>query len=283
MKKIKLLSVFFLLATAVIFTSCNSDDSNDPVNIPTGTFTADMDGEPFVAMTATAMQVNGTISIAGLRNTNGELITIIAQGTTPGTYQNSFMYYTTATTNGTEYINVDPSVVFPNGSVTITSVQNGTVSGTFNFTAYTMEDGAAPIVFTNGSFENVPLTVQNTPVGNSISATLNGTPLTFMGAGVTNQNTLSVSGMNMNTMMGVNISMPINIAVGTHAVGDSPSTGVFIMLTNVNDGAVESISGTLTVTSKTANTIAGTFSFTGMDWDGNDYSVLDGQFNVQYQ
>lgn len=271
-----------MLCGAISLTSCNSDDNEPVTPVNTGTFTAEKDDEPYVATYSSAVQISGTTTIAGARGVNGEMITIIVQGTTTGTYNNTYMYYQTAT-QGTQYINVNPAVVMPNGVVTITAIGNGTVSGTFNFTAYTNEEGMEPIVFSEGSFENVPMTVQNTPTSNTVTANLNGNFINFSGAGVVNGDKLGITGMNMNSMMGISIIMPSNITVGSYPIGNDAFSGVFISISNVNEGAVESISGTLNITAKTANTITGNFNFNGEDWDGNAYQVTQGQFNVQYQ
>lgn len=280
MNQNRLFAVLFVLCASIGFTSCNSDDSNEPVVI-TGTFTASMDDEPYVATASAAVLTNSNLlTIVGARGVGGENIAITIHFEGAGTYDNPNIIYSEGQ-NALSYTNLNPVIGDMTGSVTITSFANMMVSGTFNFTAYPTESGA-PIEFSGGSFSNVPVTLNNMPTNNSISASINGVATSFVGGGVQNQNLLGISGMNMNTMLGIGITMPADITVGTHAIGNT-DTDVYITLYGQNIESVESVSGTLTVTAKTANSVKGTFSFTGEDWDGNTYQVTNGQFDVHYQ
>jgi hypothetical protein len=280
MKKIKLLSVFFLLATAVSFTSCSSDDSNEPVNPPaTGTFTVNMGGEAYVATQAQATIANGVLAIAGVRGTSGENIALMIHGTTQGTYQGAFMSYNTSAEE-IGYVNVDPVTVQRNGTVTITSITSTMVTGTFQFTGYDLQNGNDPMVFSEGAF-SVPLTVTDPVVGQgSVTAFVNGVQANFGFATVMNANgKYIISGMNMGTMQNIQIHIA-SINPGTYTLSDIWSDQNYAVIGG-QSGSVDSVNGTVTVTGNSNGYLTGTFSFTGDDFDGNQVTVTGGQFNAQ--
>lgn len=280
MKKFKLLSVFFLLSAAVSLTSCNSDDGNEPVVTPpaTGTLTATMGDEQFVATQAQAAFSNGMLIISGVRGANNENITMMVQGNTAGTYPGGLMSYNTSAEE-LEYVNMNPQTAQRNGTVTITSITNTNVTGTFTFTGYNFSNNTS-ILFTEGAF-SVPLTVQEALAGQGeITAFIDGVQANFGFATVMAVNgKFILQGMNMGNMHNIQIHMS-SLNPGTYALTDVWDEQNFAVIGG-EPGTVDSISGTYTITSNSNGYLIGTFSFTGEDMDGNTVNVSGGQFNAQ--
>ena len=97
MNKLKNISAFLLLFTAVFFTSCSSDiepyegtipsaDPTTPSNpASTGSFKADFDGQTFTASTIQAIVNSDYVAITGMR-ASGDFFQITIPGATVGTY-----------------------------------------------------------------------------------------------------------------------------------------------------------------------------------------------------
>jgi hypothetical protein len=280
--KNKFFAVLFVVAT-LGFTSCNSDDSS-PVNNPpanTATFTATMDGEAFVATQAIAVQEDGVITITGIRGDNGEKIELVAYRTSPGTSASISLKYFEDTDSVFE--NYHMLQMDFNGYVTLSEVNSDEVSGTFTFKGYFGGGINSEMVeISNGQFNNIPLTIISGAQTNteSLFAIVDGAELLFdTDINVANNaGIISVSGLNTSLLRRVSISMPQNIAVGTHAIGDDMLTENYASIS----GALEfqSASGTLTITNNSNGWLTGSFSFTGEDSEGETHQVTAGHFHV---
>lgn len=285
MKKIKKLPALLLLFSILAYVSCSSDEGApvDGLPLDTAGFTANMNTEGYNATQISALQDNGSITITGARGTNGEKVSIVIQGNSTGVYTNSFMYYMPGIV-GIEYINVDPATAHQNGTVHITSLENGRISGTFSFTAYLTD--AEPVTFTNGSFQNIPVTHNDPgPVADgTVSATVNGSAVTFINSFYVqaDQNYI-ITGQNAGSSQILQISLPANTGVGTYTIGGEADT-IYANISGGDDGnTIVSLTGTLTITGNSDGALTGTFAFTGTDAGGNPVEVIGGEFEVEVQ
>ena len=279
MKTINSFSALLLFLCAATIASCSKDDGTPVSNLPiyNAAFTVDIDGEPYTAAQLAAVQLNGTLTITGGRGTNGEAVSITLPNTTPGTYTNAIMAYNPGII-GADYVNAGM-----NGSVTITSMEGGKVSGSFSFTGYW--EGAEPIVFTNGAFHNIPVTQGNpVPVADgTVTAVVNGEVLSFINSFYVqaDQNYI-ITGQSAGNNRILQISVPVNIGEGTYTIGGEAD----IIYATISGGAgstVTSLTGTLVISSNSDGVLVGTFSFTGTDAEGNPVEVTTGEFVVEMQ
>jgi len=104
MKRFGLLSALFIMLSAIGFTSCDSEpvdselvgsNDNEGANAPAGpaVFKADFSNQTFTATETKAFKTEALISIQGMRGTNGEMFTLVIDGTTTGTYNNALLSY----------------------------------------------------------------------------------------------------------------------------------------------------------------------------------------------
>lgn len=283
MKK-KIPVVLLALVFAAGITSCNSDEGTpvDGLQISTESFSVNMNGENYTAAQVSAHFANNVITIKGMRGSNGEAVTILTQSVLPGTYTNIPMYYTPGIV-GVEYSNTHPATGAINGSLVITALQNDKISGAFTFTGYWGD--AEPIVFTNGTFKDIPVTHSDpAPVADgTVSANVNGANISFINSYYVqaDQNYI-INGQNAGNTQILQISLPADIAVGTHAMGGE-ADAVYANITGGEAGTdVFSVTGTLTITGNNNGVLAGIFTFTGTDADGNPVEVT-GEFFVELQ
>lgn len=317
MKKIKFLSVCFVLFTAAFFTSCTTDveplDPNiilnpDPQNPVAGVLKVDFDGQTFVATTTQAVVNSTAIAITGLRSSNGDFIqiTLAAPLNQVGTYTwdnalaaNTVLGLMYSNSGSLGYIsgpqNSGDFAEFPEyvdtATVTISSIdmENKTITGTFQFTGGRFSDDGAleTKTFTNGSFTNISFAGDITaPSSNSLFAKIDG--VDFIPATVTaNQLTdlLYIIGKK-ETIENISIVVPINVTPGTYEMdifGDHKA--IYIKDTS-STGTFNSDEGTLTIISHdTANKkIKGTFNFIGGSFMTTlEHTITDGTFEVTYQ
>lgn len=305
MKKFKLISAYFAVIAALSFTGCqtealDSDLLDDVVEEqPTGPaiFKVDFGGQTYVATAAAAQFAGGGITIAGVRGTTGENISIVLPGNTTGTYNTSIIQYLPSGTSTNTYMNLNPaSGSLPNGQVVITNINTTarTISGTFNFTGYFTDESQnlPPVAFTAGTFQNVPYTGEAPgpgpgpepnpgPTTKFFKAKVDGSQKNFANVNVFHLlDTYRIAGTNADNSM--SISLPDNITVGTYELGED--------LTGATAGYIPSFGadayyskpgGSITITSVSNGWISGTFSFTGEDFDGATVIVTEGSFNAQ--
>lgn len=303
MKKFKLISSFFALIAALSFTGCQTEalDSdlleNVEVEQPAGpaVFKVDFGGQTYVATAATAQFTGGGLSIAGVGGTTGESILIVLPGNTTGTYNTPIINYLPSATSTNTYMNLNPaSGSLPNGQVVITNINTTahTISGTFNFTGYFTDESQnlPPVIFTAGSFQNVPYTGEAPnpnpnpnpgPTTKFLKAKVDGSQKNFANVNVFHLlDTYRIAGTNTDNSL--SISVPDDITAGTYELGENldgvtagytPSFGA--------DPYYSMPGGSITITSVSNGWISGTFSFTGEDFDGATVTVTEGSFNAQ--
>lgn len=305
MKNIKFLTGIFFILAAFTFTSCDNepiDPALDLDNFGGGNnggpivFKADFSGSTWNASAAQANISNGLITIIGTRGTSGEAFAFQILGTTTGTYpaNENILAYTPANSEyGYWSLDINNGST-DTGSITITEIdtQNNTISGTFNFTGYwsdTTVTNILPTVFTNGVFENIPFTTDGpAPSGDTFYAKVDGVEFVedqVDGALITQvtgmPNQISVVGSKDNgDTVGLNIVS--SLSVGTYQI-----TGPFGEQVNgssvINDVLYTAQSGSVTITTKTATRISGTFSMVVQNFTTSETKTISqGSFDVEY-
>lgn len=304
MKNIKFLAGLFLIITA--FASCDVepidsaidlDDFENPISGP-AVFKADFSGTTW---TATATQANITsagIQIIGSK-ANGESFAFALDATTAGTYPgnenfltftpagSTFGYWSVNTTNPTE----------DTGSITITNINtvNKTISGTFSFKGYwsdTSNTSIIPVQFTNGVFTNIPYVSDSTPpTGDTFFAKVDGVEFAedqidaaYIEDATPNPipDQISVVGSKDNDdSVGINVDK--NLPVGTYPItGALSSTDVVRGSILINDLLYTAESGSITIVSKTATRISGTFNMVVKNFTTSaTKTVTEGAFDVE--
>ncbi|PZR19145.1 MAG: hypothetical protein DI539_14990 [Flavobacterium psychrophilum] len=304
MKKFRILSLVLLMFSALNLVSCdtepvdpvlnnnnnngeNPNNPNNPNNPSGGVFKVDFEGETFVAQSATAKYENGLLVIVGAKAPS-EVVSVGVSGTAEGTYTETTCSYIPSANSQTGYMNINPATFANNGTVTITEIdyENNTVSGTFSFTAYSVNPAAVPasIVFANGSFENIPVTGlpdPGTEPEQYMKAKVDGQQVNFgtiMAA--PNMGTLMLSGTNAASQEFLTLNLPEDITPGTYAL--ETFSDYYATYLGFSGTSIPSDSGTITIISHTDGSIKGTFSFSGEDFDGNPHSITNGEFNIHY-
>ncbi|WP_306350354.1 DUF6252 family protein [Flavobacterium sp. '19STA2R22 D10 B1'] len=303
MKKIKFLSVLFLMIGAISFTACDNEPLDPALGVDNGgnggltpnnsSFKVNFNGQTFVSSSTNAVIANNKIRIVATRGTNGEHFGFIIDGTTVGTYVNNALveYTPSNTTNGYGYSNVylgnDPSVVpFSEVKITTINTTNKTISGTFKYKGFWSDFNVTNIPaidFTEGIFTNLPYdTTETGVVEDTFFAKVDGVEFVennITVAIVNNQFSIVASKTSNNFNIGLNFAE--NIAVGTYQI-----SGVLgqIPAAKYNNGtSLPAASGTIKIISKTADRIKGTFSFVTAPGTGTiTYQVSEGAFDVEY-
>lgn len=296
MKKIKILFAFFTLFSAVTFVSCESEPVDPVLNENLGenpvgpsVFKVDFSGETHTAIQSSAKFEQGVLAIVGVMSATGEAVTMTIDDFAVKTYNEAFMGYLPGTATADGYLNLNPETGQNNGKVVITKVDkvNNTISGTFSFTGWRidLEMNLSSLVFTNGVFENVPITglPQNPGTGNQefFKAKVNGVEKTFGTImPMSTEGKLMLSAMNVASQETMSINMPENITAGTYSL--EMFTDYFATYSSFEGASAASDAGTLKITSNTGGWIKGTFSFTGTNMDDNPMTITNGEFSVEY-
>lgn len=305
MKKFRFLSVVLVIFSALSLTSCDTEPV-DPVlnqngenpgtgpgtepgtNPGSAVFKVDFGGATFVAESAQAKYEQGMLVIVGAKS-SAEVVSVGVSGTAEGTYNENTMNYLPGADAQTGYMNINPDTFAKNGTVTITEIdyENNTISGTFSFTAYSVNPATNPasIVFTNGSFENVPVTglpEPGTVPEKYMRAKVDGQLVNFgtlltMGEG----DFWTLSGTDVASMKSMSITLNDAITPGTYTLEEFTDYYA-VYMGGLGASSVPSETGTITILSHADGWIKGTFSFSGEDFDGNPHAVTDGEFNIQY-
>lgn len=306
MKNTKITTFLLLIFTALIFNSCDNepidsaidlgDFNNGGGNNSPAIFKADFSGTTWTANTTQAQIVDNTIIIGGLKS-DGSAFGLAIEGSTVGTYpaNQSLLAFNPA---NSEYAYASLNFANPTedtGSVTITSIDmvNKKISGTFTFKGYwtnTTETGVQPINFTNGVFTNISYTTTVDPNPNpsddTFFAKVSGTEFVentidvaeVIASGFPDSFSIVASKPN-----GDNIGLRISqtLGVGTHNF-DGPFNADLASTCIFNSNLYTSVSGTLTITSKTATRIAGTFQLSVNNFTTNDTKqITEGAFDVE--
>lgn len=259
--------------------------TTDVPNPVSSFFKVDFNGQTFNATTTVAIITEGTIIINGVKDSNGENFALILNGSTTGVYNTADDLFTYSTSSTAEYgySNFSDLPSENSGLVTITSIDqvNKTISGTFNFKGFWSDflntNPPAPIEFTNGSF-TVPYTGSFPSTTDTFFAKVDGLEFveSFIATGFASVGTNDVISVNANNIADDRISISIN---DTFTVGNAYSAVNEAQCSLKEDGVVSYANlGTVTIVSKTATRISGTFSFTTI----SGKTITEGAFDVEY-
>ncbi len=298
MKNIKFLAGIFLFVTAFTFTSCDTEPIDPAIdlddfgggNAGPAVFKADFSGNTWVASTAQALVGGNYITISGIKS-NGEGFGLLVEANSTGTYpaNTNILAFTPA---GSEYGYWSTNFDNPEentGSITITNIDlvNNTISGTFNFKGYwsdTTTTAILPVEFTNGVFQNIPFTTQE-QTGDTFYAKVGGVEFVetdiftaefFVGS--EEWLTIAAEDASLNT---INVSVRRSVGTGTYPITGNVAVDSAQGVYTLDNTDYNSVSGSVTITSKTATRIKGTFNFQGSDGTTTK-SITEGAFDVAY-
>ncbi|WP_026705002.1 DUF6252 family protein [Flavobacterium soli] len=299
MKRFKFLSVCFIVFSAFL-TSCSGDvEPLDPAVIVTpeqpegGFFQVDFNGDTFEANTTIAYVSSGNILISGVKST-GQTVSIALDGAAVGTYdnENNILSYSPSPNSEYDYVNFNEDAdgnYISNGSVVITEIDTEakTITGTFTFTGYwsdfTDENPPAAIEFTNGSFSIPYISSEDPGDGDFVKAKIDGIDfedeiITTAFASSGEFDIITINGINEQDQQ---ISLFINddAEVGTHVMTNEPLGNMARAAYRIGDANPSySATGSLTISTKTADRISGTFNFTTTTGE----VITAGSFDVEY-
>ena len=251
---------------------------------PAAAFTVKIDGALYTATTTVATVGNGLTSVTGLRGANGEYVSIVLDAVTTGTYNaRALMGYAQDSDTEDVYTNISLDEEDASGTVTISEINttNHTISGTFSFTGYL--DGAANKEFTEGVFVNIPYTeAGTTPTDEVFSATVDGTAVTYAGTdlivSLANDTQINIQAIGSNHEIRLYIN---DLAEGTYNFSSEIGSPAKAWFVDTDEHVINN--GTLIITHKDANWIAGTFSYDVINSEGvTVHRVTNGVFNVEY-
>ena len=305
MKKLNLITIVTLFIATFPFLSCDNEpidgaidlgDFNNGGNNTPALFKADFNGSTWTANTTQAQIIDNTIQIVGIK-TDGSTFAILVDDDAIGTYQaneNLIAYNPSSSTFGYASLNFD-NPAEDTGSIIITSIDtvNKKISGTFSFKGYWTnftETGVQPINFTNGVFTNISYTTGSNPNPNptddTFFAKVNGVDFVentidvaeVIASGFPDSYSIVASKTN-----GENIGLRIaqSLPVGTHNF-DGPFNENLASTCIFGDNLYTSVTGTLTITTKTATRLAGTFQLSVNNFTTNNTKqITNGTFDVE--
>ena len=82
------------------------------------------------------------------------------------------------------------------------------------------------------------------------------------------------------THRGITLSMPLDFAIGSHQFTDSFEVDAYTASFSSGDISADAISGTLVITSITADYVEGTFHFTTEESEGVTFNITEGSFKA---
>lgn len=299
MNKMKFIAGMFLFLASFTFTSCENEPIDGAIDLDDfgggnngpAVFKADFSGETWNASTGmTQAVVSGNFISIGAGNADGSTFSMLVEANATGTYpaNTNIVAYTPA---GSEfgYWSMNFNNESENtGSITITNINtvNHTISGTFNFKGYWSDmdnTSILPVQFTNGVFTNIPYITQ-TETGDTFFAKVNGSEfvdvdLMAMTTDINGVEFISV-GAQTASLDDMTVSVRSNLGTGTYNITGDIGTDPVQAITTISDVEYHATSGSVTITSKTADRIKGTFHYTT---DGSPaLNVTEGAFDIAY-
>lgn len=297
MKKLKFIFSLLAIVSLSFLTSCD-DEPLDPVlsnmllddddnNGSTGVFKVNFNNQTWVADDVLAYISGNTIKLEANKGTSDDDFAFLLVGNTTGTYpanENLVIYSPAGTDFGYDGINLD-NPEENTGSVTVTSIDviNKTISGYFSYKGYWSNEFQvplpAPINFTNGIFQNIPYTTES-PTQDTFYAKVNGTEFVDTDINVIAINgVLGVAGTNAGGNS-ITVGVKESLGVGSYTMTGNILTDVVQVRYDVG-ATYYATSGTVTITSKTATRIKGTFTASVTNGT-NTFQITEGQFDVAY-
>lgn len=291
-----------------------SGNGNNPAG--TGVFKATVGGNAFVANSSSAIVTDNFVLIAGIRTSNKDVIQITLPSNKVGTYTwanseddgEKFVLSYGSATDENPFISASNEVAeffgvkdyTDTAIVTITAVDKTkkTISGTFQFTGFRDlgDDKTETKIITNGSFANIPYT-ETVPVEESygfLNAKIDGVDFAENDIDVASVSSSGVypyysivavknGGSDDSVLIGISQSY----GVGTYQASSVTLNGGEEELVNVanascilDDLLYTTESGSLTITSKTATKIEGTFNFVVSNFTTGKKKTITGSFAI---
>lgn len=296
----------------------NQEAGNGNGNNPavTGVFKATVGGNAFVANSSSAIVTDNFVLIAGIRTSNKDVIQITLPSNKVGTYTwanseddgEKFVLSYGLATDENPFISASNEVAeffgvknyTDTAIVTITAVDKTkkTISGTFQFTGFRDigDDKTETKIITNGSFTNIPYT-ETVPVEESdgfLNAKIDGVDFAESNIDVASVSSsgvhpyFSIVGVkNGGSDDSVLIGISQSYGVGTYQASSVTLNGGGEELVNVanascilDDLLYTTESGSLTITSKTATKIEGTFNFVVSNFTTGKKKTITGSFGI---
>lgn len=296
----------------------NQEAGNGNGNNPAGTgvFKATVEGNAFVANSSSAIVTDNFVLIAGIRTSNKDVIQITLPSNKVGTYTwanseddgEKFVLSYGLATDENPFISASNEVAeffgvknyTDTAIVTITAVDKTkkTISGTFQFTGFRDigDDKTETKIITNGSFTNIPYT-ETVPVEESdgfLNAKIDGVDFAESNIDVASVSSsgvhpyFSIVGVkNGGSDDSVLIGISQSYGVGTYQASSVTLNGGGEELVNVanascilDDLLYTTESGSLTITSKTATKIEGTFNFVVSNFTTGKKKTITGSFGI---
>lgn len=300
MKKIKFISFIFLVFASVSFVSCDNEPIDSMIDIDdfggdgnnnngNPVFKADFSGNTWTATTTFALVSGNLIQISGTK-ANGEGFGFLIDGATIGTYPaNENILAFTPANSEFGYWSVNSADPDENtGSITISEIDtvNKTISGTFNYKGYWSDDDAPsilPILFTNGVFTDIPYITQPETT-DTFFAKVNGAEFVEVDIlafeiGIGGQDFISIGAQN-SSLDAITVSVRNNIGPGTYAITGNTATDLVQAIYDFDDVDYNAVTGSVTIQSKTATRIKGTFNF--VTNGATPFTFTEGAFDVEY-
>ncbi|MDB5196129.1 MAG: hypothetical protein JWP88_499 [Flaviaesturariibacter sp.] len=299
MKRLYLLVAFLAIAGSLL--SCQkeiSDTSAIQQNGASGSFRAKFNGNLWTAAQASASRIGGLTSISGMGSK--KLVTITLSDTIVGTYrltdtsmQVGVLVDSLLGSNFPFATNESDDTAKAGGVVNITNINKTakTISGTFRFKVYRMQDSVS-INVTEGAFENLSYATALPTASTTDTFRVKIDGVDFNPPTIVGINSMGLFGISGTTSTGgktVGFQMPPNITAGSYALaGIAGTSGVVGLYNPTATTSMEATSGTLQVLEHNTATrrIRANFNFTAtpaFGGAGTPAVLTQGYFSVRYQ
>ncbi|SEP55161.1 hypothetical protein [Flavobacterium urocaniciphilum] len=296
-----------LLSTLFMLFSCGGDDNNETENVLTGSMSATINGSSWSSTNGGAIANVMTVGFGGDSQKSLQIIGIasntssftmnipienlavgsktfsgdFAEGTLGYISSNQMDVFTSQHTSGNFTVNI-----------TTLNLETGKMSGTFSGTLY--DDNDVSMSITNGVFTDVVFLSTDYYSNGSMSLKRNSGQVFTMdafnedGKFITimensGDNSIAIMGNNANLTSDFGIyslNFPKNIAAGTYALTYDGTYNAGISNSN-SQAEFTNVSGSLTITSHTGNTIVGTFSYSANN-GSQTVNISNGSFSITH-
>lgn len=281
---------FIILFLVALLASCTYEPVDGTVesNPGAGIFKADFSGKTWTASETQATISGSFIEISAIKS-NGEGFAFMIEGADVGTYAANVNIFS-FTPAGMEYgywgIN-DDDVDEDTGSVTITAIntEKKTISGTFHFKGYwsDSDNPKTPITFSNGVFKDVPYSTQEETDDsfNAKVANVNFTA-TDIFTSVVSSGSSEWIGIGAKDASGnkISVSVKSSLTAGSYSITGNILTDKVQASYEYATDEYKAVSGTVIITSISADRIKGTFQFTTNGT--TPFAITQGAFDVEY-
>ncbi len=303
MKIFQLKSIIWAIMSCFIILSCSSSvEPIDPAALAPGAgtppitenfFKVDFSDQTFLATAMNAQITAGKIIISGSKGSLGEAFGFILEGTEAKTYNSTedVMVYNQSAVSEFDYtnLNITDGITTNTGTVVITSINTTTkiITGTFKFVGnwsdFTATNPPPAIDFTNGSFQ-IPYTTTATSTdtfftkieGVEFVDTLIATSTVV----INGADWFSIGASN-DMQDSVTISLKPDLTAGTYPITGDTAVDLVQSVYKSGTETFKAKNGTVTILTKTASRIKGTFLFVSSNTDNSVNKIFtEGTFDV---